>query len=281
MMRKPVVAGRFYEGSFDGLQRQIEGCFRHPLGPGALPGQSRSAERHIVGLVSPHAGYVYSGPVAAHGFARLAVEKKPGTVVIVGPNHQGVGEMVAVGRQSRWQTPLGPVEVDLEVGEAVVAGSRRARWDDRAHGMEHSLEVQVPFLQSIYGHGFKIVPVVMLRQDLETARDLGRAIASALKGREGLIIASSDFSHYEPQASAARKDRLAIDAILDLDPARLEAVVAGQSISMCGPGPVMAMITAARELGAGRASLLRYATSGDITGDYSGVVGYASIAVTH
>ncbi len=279
-MRKPAVAGSFYAGSFAGLQRQIEDCFKHPIGPGALPGEARSAERHTLGLVSPHAGYRYSGPVAANGFARLAAEKMPEVVVIVGPNHRGLGAAVAVGRQSAWQTPLGSVDVDLEVGEAVVAGGQWARWDDLAHGMEHSLEVQVPFLQYIYGSGFKIVPVAMLRQEMEIARDLGRAIASALKGRAGLIIASSDFSHYESQASAGRKDRLAIDAILKLDPAQVEATVISQNISMCGPGPVMAMITAGKELGARKASLLRYATSGDITGDYSEVVGYASVMVT-
>ncbi len=279
-MRKPAVAGSFYAGSFAGLQRQIEDCFRHPLGPGALPGENRSAERHTVGLVSPHAGYVYSGPVAANGFARLAAEKMPGTVVILGPNHRGLGAAVAVGRQGPWQTPMGSVDVDLEVGEAVVAGGRWAKWDDLAHGMEHSLEVQVPFLQYVYGSGFRIVPIAMLRQDVEIARDLGGAIAAALKGRDGLIIASSDFSHYESQASASRKDRLAIEAILKLDAARVEATVISQNISMCGPGPVMAMIVAARELGAGKASLLRYATSGDITGDYSEVVGYASVMVT-
>ncbi len=279
-MRKPAVAGTFYAGSAAGLQRQIEDCFRHPLGPGALPSGGRSAGRHTLGLVSPHAGYQYSGPVAAHGFARLAAEKMPETVVIVGPNHRGLGAEVAVGRQGTWQTPLGAVDVDLEAGEAVVAGGRWARWDDLAHGMEHSLEVQLPFLQYIYGSAFKILPVAMLRQDLETALGLGQALAAALKEKAGLIIASSDFSHYEPQASAARKDRLAIEAILKLDPAAVEATVTSQNISMCGPGPVMAMMAAVKEMGARKASLLRYATSGDITGDYSEVVGYASVMAT-
>ena len=272
-MRKPAVAGSFYPGSFTGLQRQIEDCFKHPLGPGALPGEGKSAERHILGLVSPHAGYIYSGPVAANGFSRMAAEKKPGTVVIVGPNHRGLGAMVAVGREGPWQTPLGSVEVDVAVGEAIVSAGHWAKWDDLAHSMEHSLEVQVPFLQYIYGPEFKIVPIAMLRQELEIGEDLGRAIAAALKGKDGLIIASSDFSHYESQSSAGRKDRMALDAILSLDPARLEETVNSHNISMCGPGPVMAMITACKELGAKKASLLRYATSGDITGDYSQVVG--------
>jgi MEMO1 family protein len=279
-MRKPAVAGSFYPGSFTGLQRQIEDCFKHPLGPGTLPGEAKSAERHTLGLVSPHAGYIYSGPVAAHGFSRIAAEKKPGTVVIVGPNHRGLGAAVAVGREGTWQTPLGTVEVDIEVGEAIISAGHSAKWDDLAHSMEHSLEVQVPFLQYIYGSDFKIVPIAMLRQEVEIAQDLGRAIAAALKGRDGLVIASSDFSHYESQASASRKDHLALDAILSLDPARLEETVNSHNISMCGPGPVMAMITACKELGAKKANLLRYATSGDVTGDYSQVVGYASVEVT-
>jgi len=279
-MRKPAVAGSFYPGSFAGLQRQIEDCFKHPLGPGAIPGEGKPAERRTLGLVSPHAGYIYSGPVAANGFSWIASEKKPATVVIVGPNHRGLGAMVAVGRESTWQTPLGSLEVDVEVGEAIVSAGHWAKWDDLAHSMEHSLEVQVPFLQYIYGLEFKIVPIAMLRQELEVAQDLGRAIAAALKGKDGLIIASSDFSHYESQSSAGRKDRLALEAILNLDPARLEETVNSHNISMCGPGPVMAMITACKELGAKKASLLRYATSGDITGDYSQVVGYASVTVT-
>jgi len=279
-MRKPAVAGSFYPGSFTGLQRQIEDCFKHPLGPGALPGEGRSAERHILGLVSPHAGYIYSGPVAANGFSQIAAEKKPRTVVIVGPNHRGLGAMVAVGREGTWQTPLGSVEVDVGVGEAIVSAGHWAKWDDLAHSMEHSIEVQVPFLQYIYGPEFKIVPIAMLRQELAIGEDVGRAIAAALKGRNGLIIASSDFSHYESQSSASRKDRMALEAILNLDPARLEETVNSHNISMCGPGPVIAMIVACKELGAKKASLLRYATSGDITGDYSQVVGYASVTVT-
>ena len=278
-MRKPAVAGSFYPGSFTGLQRQIEDCFKHPLGPGALPDGGKSAERRILGLVSPHAGYIYSGPVAANGFFRVAMEKRPGLVVIVGPNHRGLGAMVAVGREGTWQTPLGSVDVDVGVGESIVSAGHWAKWDDLAHSMEHSLEVQVPFLQYLFGSEFKIVPIAMLRQELEIAQDLGRAIAAALKGRDGLVIASSDFSHYESQSSASRKDHMVLEAILNLDPARLEETVIRHDISMCGPGPVMAMITACQQLGAKKASLLRYATSGDITGDYSQVVGYASVAV--
>ena len=279
-MRKPAVAGSFYDGSAAGLRRQIEDCFKHPLGPGALPGSARVVERRILGLVSPHAGYIYSGPVAANGFFQIAAEGKPQTVVILGPNHRGLGAAVAVGGQDAWQTPLGSVEIDVEVGQAIVSATRWARLDDLAHSMEHSIEVQVPFLQYIYENGFRIVPISMLRQDWEVSRELGRAVAAALKGKNAVIIASSDFSHYESQSMASKKDHLALEAILNLEPERLEETVISHSITMCGPGPVMSMLTACKALGAKKARLLRYATSGDITGDHSQVVGYASVEVT-
>ena len=279
-MRKPAVAGSFYDGSAAGLRRQIEDCFKHPLGPGALPGSARVVERRILGLVSPHAGYIYSGPVAANGFFQIAAEGKPQTVVILGPNHRGLGAAVAVGGQDAWQTPLGSVEIDVEVGQAIVSATRWARLDDLAHSMEHSIEVQVPFLQYIYENGFRIAPISMLRQDGEVSRELGRAVAAALKGKNAVIIASSDFSHYESQSMASKKDHLALEAILNLEPERLEETVISHSITMCGPGPVMSMLTACKALGSKKARLLRYATSGDITGDHSQVVGYASVEVT-
>jgi len=279
-MRKPAVAGSFYPASGAKLRQLIEDCFRHNLGPGSLPRTSVAAERKILGLVSPHAGYVYSGPVAAHGYFRVAESQKPQTVVIIGPNHRGLGADVAVGGTDKWDTPLGTVELDRGVIEAVTSYSNWVQQDDTAHSMEHSIEVQVPFLQYVFGSGFRIVPVAMMRQDLIVSEELGRTLAVALRGKEALIVASSDFSHYEPQQSAASRDRMALGAILDLDAARLQTVVKSNQISMCGPGPVAAMLTACKELGARRARLLKYATSGDITGDYSQVVGYASVEVT-
>ena len=278
-MRKPVVAGSFYAGSQAGLRRQIEDCFKHTLGPGALPDVPKAGGRYILGLVSPHAGYQYSGPVASHGFLQIASEPEPQTVIVLGPNHSGMGSAVALSNEDRWQTPLGDVELDIEVGESIISASRWAEWDDLAHSREHSIEVQLPFLQYIYQNGFRIVPIAMLRQNSEVSQDLGSAIATALKDRDGIIIASSDFSHYEMRASASKKDHLAIEAILALDPRQLEKVVDSYDISMCGPGPVMTMLTACKQLGANKAHLLRYATSGDITGD-SRVVGYASVTVT-
>ena len=278
-MRKPVVAGSFYGGSQAGLQKQIENCFKHTLGPGTLPGAPKTGERHIIGLVSPHAGYQYSGPVASHGFLQLATELKPRTVVILGPNHSGMGAVVAISNEDSWQTPLGDVELDKDTGASIISASRWAEWDDLAHSQEHSIEVQLPFLQYVYKDGFKVIPIAMMGQNLEISQDLGNAIATALKDKNGIIIASSDFSHYEMRDSASKKDHIAIESILALNPEQLREVVNRYDISMCGPGPVMTMLFACKKLGANNARLLRYATSGDITGD-SQVVGYASVAVT-
>ncbi len=279
-MRKPTVAGSFYSGSAPGLRRQIEDCFQHTLGPGGLPSVPEVRKKHLLGLVSPHAGYIYSGAVAAHGFSKLASEGKPETIVILGPNHGGTGAAVALSKQDKWQTPLGLVEVDIETGEKIVSEAHWAQWDELAHSLEHSIEVQIPLLQYIYGTGFRIVPITMLHQNLEVSRDLGQAIATALRDKDGVVIASTDFTHYESQSAASQKDGLALEAILNLDPEQLARVVTRHHISMCGPGPVMTMLTACQQLGAKKARLLRYATSGDITGDYSEVVGYASVAVT-
>jgi AmmeMemoRadiSam system protein B len=280
VIRKPAVAGSFYAGSSRELRHQIEACFKHPLGPGSLPVVKEADKRHILGLVSPHAGYVYSGPVASHGFFQIASEGKPEVVIIVGLNHRGMGEAVAISKESGWQTPLGSVETDSEIGNQIASASRWLQWDDMAHTMEHSLEVQLPFLQYVYGSEFRIVPIAMMRQDLEVSRDLGRAVASALKDKDAIVLASTDFSHYETQSLASHNDHLALDAILDLSPEELDKVVVTHDITMCGVGPVMATLVACKQLGANKARLLRYATSGDITGDYSQVVGYASVEIT-
>ena len=278
--RRPAVAGMFYEADPEALKAQIEWCFTHPLGPGKLP-KCCGERRESIGFVSPHAGYMYSGPVAAHVYYRLAGERKPDTVIIVGPNHTGLGTLVSVMVEGVWETPLGEVEIDRELALRIVKYSELADIDDKAHLFEHSVEVQVPFLQYIYGGGFRIVPIVMWDQSSRAARDLGEAVHRAVKelGRDVVYIASSDFTHYEPHEVAVKKDRLAIERILSLDPEGLEKVVKEHDITMCGPGPVMSMLFYAKKAGAKGAELLKYATSGDITGDRSSVVGYAAIRV--
>lgn len=280
-IRRPYVAGSWYPGTAESLRREIESCFVHNLGFGKIPSVNDKGRRVIVGLVSPHAGYMYSGPIASVGYGMLAEDGIPELIILVGPNHTGLGSAVSIMAEGGWQTPLGVVMIAEEIAKSIVEESGIADIDETAHRFEHSIEIQLPFLQYLYGSRFKIVPICMMLQDYETARELGEAIAASVKDRNVVIIASSDFTHYEPQTTATRKDKLAINAITSLDPKLLINTVEREGISMCGPGPVAAMLTACKKLGASKAKLLKYATSGDITGDVSSVVGYASIVVTY
>jgi AmmeMemoRadiSam system protein B len=280
-VRYPNNAGSWYEGSAEMLRKQLEeGCFLHSLGPGEVPqAPSGGGERSILGLLCPHAGYMYSGPIAAHSYAALGWDGRPDTLVILGPNHTGMGSGVSMMAEGVWRTPLGDVPVNTEVARAIQAASSYVDLDDKAHLYEHSIELQLPFLKHIFGEGFDMVPIAMMLQDLEVSRDVGEAVGKALKGRNAVIIASSDMTHYEAQSSAEKKDQAAIKAILSLDEGALFETVERLGITMCGVGPAAVMLVAAKALGAGEAVLLKYATSGDITGDRSGVVGYCSMAV--
>lgn len=277
-MRYPAVAGQFYEGNKSALVEQIEWCYTHPHGPGKLP-QVKAGPRSLVGLVSPHAGYMYSGPVAAHGFFCMAQDGKPKSVIIIGPNHTGFGSGVAIMTHGKWKTPLGTVEIDKQLAESIKNNSEIIDVDETAHRYEHSLEVQIPFLQHLFGEEFTIVPICMMLQDLRTSREVGEAIGEASVGKDVVIIASTDFTHYESQRSAVTKDHAAIEKILAMDSNGLIQIVEEKSISMCGYGPVSAMLEAAKKLGAKKAELLKYATSGDTAGPMAEVVGYSSIAV--
>ncbi|MEM2006521.1 MAG: AmmeMemoRadiSam system protein B [Sulfolobales archaeon] len=283
-MRKPLVSGQFYEGSPTGLVRQIEWCFLHNLGPKVIPKGEGSQERVSLGFVVPHAGYMYSGPAAAHAYYALSMEKKPRTIVLIGPNHTGVGPSVSVYPEGLWETPLGRVPVDSELAKLIAGSSRFARLDTTAHEYEHSIEVQLPFLQYVLKEDFTIVPITILNQTPRVAEDLAKSILSAvqLSKRDPydiLIIASTDLTHYEPHDIAHRKDQLVIERIVQLDPDGLFRVVVEKDISMCGPGSTMALIYFAKALNAGGARLLKYFTSGDITGEKSWVVGYAAVQV--
>ncbi|MBS7639520.1 MAG: MEMO1 family protein [Candidatus Bathyarchaeia archaeon] len=279
-VRYARYAGSFYAGSRESLRRQIEECFTHRFGPGGLPKVSEDGPRRIIGLVCPHAGYMYSGPVAANAYYRLALDGRVDIFVILGPNHQGIGSGVAIMDRGVWRTPLGDVEIDPETAREILRHSTIIDVDDSAHLYEHSIEVQIPFLQYVYGQTFKFVPICFLMQDLETSRDVGQALAEALRGKNAVIIASTDLTHYEPHKRASEKDREAIDAILKLDEELFYSVIESRNVTACGYGPVAALIAAAKKLGANRAELLSYKTSGDITGDLSAVVGYAAIALS-
>lgn len=275
----PAVAGQFYEADPARLRRSIEGCFLHPLGPQKLP-PAPSSDEEIIGLVSPHAGYIYSGPVAAHGYYYASSIQAPELVVILGPNHWGIGSGVATVAGGVWRTPLGEVEVSVEDAKALAKVSGIVDFSDESHRREHSIEVQLPFLQYIYNSKFKILPVSMLFQDRETSVEVGHAIAKIVKGRRCVIVASSDLTHYESHREASRKDAEFINAVLTLDVPKIYSVIQRLNVSACGYGPIASLITAANELSIKKAELLKYATSGEVSGDMSAVVGYASIKLS-
>ncbi|MEE8619921.1 MAG: AmmeMemoRadiSam system protein B [Dehalococcoidia bacterium] len=273
-IRKPAVAGMFYAGTAKELEEQIEWCYKHELGPGAIPRVNSKGLREIAAIVVPHAGYYYSGPVAAHAYKELADDGIFDTAVILGPNHTGYGHPVSLWAGVGWNTPLGELEVNKELAQRLLGEVIKA--DETAHTHEHSIEVQLPWLQHLYKK-VKIVPISMLAQDIETARAVGKAISQA--GDNLIIIASSDFTHYEPYSVAMERDGSVIEAIVALDEEELYERCENLNCTMCGYGPVASAIVAAKEMKAKKASLLKYATSGDTSGDFSQVVGYGSIVI--
>jgi len=278
-IRLPVVAGTFYEGTADALRLQVESCFLSRFGPGKLPVVNVAGSRKVLGLVCPHAGYVYSGAVAANAFFSLASDGKPDVVVVLGPNHTGYGNPLSAMREGAWRTPLGDVQIDSEVADAISAESGILDFDEVAHRHEHSIEVQLPFLQYLYGNDFKFVPICFLMQDLQSAQEIGRALAEALANRNAVVIASSDFTHYESQTSVNRKDLAALDAVEALDEKQFYQIIEAENVSACGYAPIAALMTYAKALGATKAEILSHKTSGDVTGDKSSVVGYAALAI--
>jgi AmmeMemoRadiSam system protein B len=266
MIRNPVVAGTFYPGSASLLKQKISEFI-----------DEESAKEDVVGLVSPHAGYMYSGPVAGAVISRVSFKD---TFVIMGPNHTGMGQPFSIMTEGIWKTPLGDVEIDAELASAILEASPTLRADHVAHLEEHSIEVQLPFLQ-YFEQDVKIVPVVIAKGTGDIYKEIGHGIAEACKslGREAVIMASSDMNHYEPHHIANEKDSKAIEAILALDEEELLSRVAEFRISMCGYGPTVALLSACKAMGATRAELVSHQTSGDVTGDHHSVVGYAGILI--
>lgn len=266
MIRNPIVAGQFYPGSPSALEAQIEGFI-----------DEQAPKEEVIGLISPHAGYMYSGPVAGAVISRV---KFKDTFVIMGPNHTGMGQRFSIMTEGTWRTPLGDVEIDSELAARILVGSSHLKEDEAAHIQEHSIEVQIPFLQ-YFNRDVKIVPIVLAPADGATYKEIGHAIATAIKdlNKEVVIMASSDMTHYEPQESANRKDKQAIEAILELNEDELLKRVEELRITMCGYAPAVSLLCACKELGAGEAELVKYQTSGDVIGDYSSVVGYAGIII--
>jgi AmmeMemoRadiSam system protein B len=277
--RKPYVANAFYAGTKTELTEQIIGCFTHRFGPGQVPETVEHGPRKILGIVAPHAGYMYSGPVAANGYSRIASDGMPEAFIILGPNHTGRGSGVSILTEGQWETPMGVTPIETSLGKQIQRASNILDIDETAHSAEHSIEVQLPFIQFL-SQDTQFVPICMMMQDLQTSREIAKNIVEQCRDKDVVIIASSDFTHYEPQESANRKDKMAIDAIMNLDDAKLNEMGESSRVTMCGYGPITTLIAAARMLGGIKAEFLAYKTSGDITGDKGAVVGYSSILFT-
>lgn len=276
--RSSILAGSWYPASKESLLKEIESSFLGKLGPGKLP-KLGGYNDNLVALISPHAGYVYSGQAAAWGYYELAKHGPRDLVVIVGPNHSGIGSGISASSHKMWETPLGNLEVDLDFSKELAKIFEGLDFDDTAHAREHSIEIQLPFLQYIYGSSFKIVPISIWLYDLNLSIKLGESIAKIIRdyGKKAIIIASSDMTHYMPQKVAEERDKNTLDAILSLDEFRTWKV-ASKLESLCGLAPVVSVMRAAKAMGAQKVEVLKYYTSGDITGERDAVVGYSSIA---
>ncbi len=265
MDREPAVAGRFYADEPRALARELDGFL-------AAPAERVAAK----GVVAPHAGYVYSGAIAGAVYARVTL---PPHVIVLGPNHTGLGRPAALWPPGgAWQTPLGPVPVAAALTDAL-AGGPGIELDHAAHLREHSLEVQLPFLRRIRPD-VEIAALCLGPLDVEQCEQVGRTVAAAARATGALVVASSDMSHYIPAEQARERDHVAIERILALDPEGLHRTVRRERISMCGVIPATVMLFAARELGATRAELIRYGNSGEVNGDTRHVVGYAGLIVS-
>lgn len=267
-LRRPAVAGQFYPSKSSKLRSEIE-----------LLIDKGATAKDVIASLMPHAGYMYSGSVAGATVSNIKVKDR---VVILGPNHTGYGKPFGIMTEGIWKMPFRDVEIDSELAIKLLKSSHYLEEDSISHLHEHSLEVELPFLQ-YFKEDFKIVPITVQADDIKIYKQIGQELAEVIKDsrieKSVLLIASSDMTHYEPQATAERKDREAIQAILELDEDKLIDRINKLDISMCGHAPCIIMIVCAKSLGAQKAQLIKYQTSGDITGDYDSVVGYAGIII--
>jgi hypothetical protein len=273
-VRTPAVSGTFYPDDEKELKSLIHDCFTHPIGPGKIP--PTDSDQKIYGVICPHAGFVYSGPVACHSFYSISSSASK-LAIITGPNHYGIGQSIASMIDTSWKTPLGLMEVDSESALELKDGLDILKLDSFSHSKEHSIEVQVPMLQETFSHEMKILPVSLINQDQQTATKVGSAIAKIAQKKDALLIGSSDFTHYEENEFAHRQDLTLIDPILKLDVDEFYNILYERHVTACGFGAIASTMIACKELGATKGKLLKYATSGDVSGDKSSVVGYASI----
>ncbi|HOX54981.1 MAG TPA: AmmeMemoRadiSam system protein B [Candidatus Omnitrophota bacterium] len=268
MVRRAAVSGQFYPSAKASLLNQIEGFI------------DKTAEKtDAFGAIMPHAGYVYSGLVAGQTASSFLSKDR---YILIGPNHTGFGKPFSIMTEGIWDSPLGKVEIDSSLAGAILTKSKFLKEDSLAHTQEHSIEVEIPFLQ-YFKPDFKFVPIAVFPAELKIYKEIAQSIAKAIEEfadkKRTMIIASSDMTHYEPQEAAHYKDKIAIDAILKLDEDELFDKVKDLDISMCGYAPAVIMLAATKILGAKKAKLIKYQTSGDVSGDYSAVVGYAGVIV--
>lgn len=267
MRRKPAVAGQFYHATSAKLSHQVQQYVINNL-----------PKEHAIGILSPHAGLVYSGSVAGEVYSRITT---PETFLLMGPNHTGIGSNIAIMSQGEWEIPTGVFKIDEILARRILTNVPLVSSDAQAHIFEHSIEVQLPFI-AYFSRESKIVPLTIMSATIEECRSLGEGIAKSIKETDYpvVIVASSDMSHYVSDDTARKKDKMAIDRTLSLDPEGLFNVVMKERITMCGYLPATIMLFAAKSLGAREARLVRYTTSGEVSGDYDQVVGYAGIIIS-
>lgn len=264
--RQPAVAGKFYPAQREALVREIETHI------------DRNAKKNrVLGIVAPHAGFIYSGNVAGALYSRIEI---PDTVILIGPNHTGHGEPVAVMKKGAWSMPMGDIAIDQELANAICEETVIAKQDSYAHQFEHSLETQLPFLQ-YFKNNFKIVPICIKRLKISSCKDLSEGIVRAVirLDKSVLLVASSDMTHYESHDRATIKDRMAITCIQNRDPLGLFKTVQSERITMCGVNPVTVMLLCSERMGAKEAELVKYMTSGEVSGNMEKVVGYAGMII--
>lgn len=269
-IREPVVAGAFYPGSPAALSAELKRLFGTPV---------NVSEREItspVGLIAPHAGYAYSGPAAASGYRQLATLGQPKWAIVLGANHTGLGRPISLARVGIWRTPLGDAPIATELADRLVAAGLEVA--DEAFLHEHSIEVQLPFLQFLFGAEIPFVPICVMLPPLSELMAFGEAISQVIRDEPGVVVVSSDFTHYQPEEVARRIDHEAIERILALNVEGFYRRLVEERLSICGGGAITILMTIARKLGWNDTQLLSYATSGDVTGDRRSVVGYAAVS---
>ena len=273
-IRTPAVAGMFYPKTQEETRSTIRECFLHNFGPRKM--FPSASDENVIGVICPHAGYMYSGPIAANSYYAIS-SLRPDLVVIIGPNHWGIGCNIAAMKEGVWRTPLGDVQVDADAALEINKISGVVELDFFSHTRDHSIEVQIPMLQEIYSHRFKILPIILIDQSYDSAKEIGSAISKMAKNKKIVIIGSSDFTHYEDNEYAHKQDKSLIEPILEMDVDKFYRVLQKNRVSACGYGAIASTMISCREIGATKGTLAKYATSGDVTGEKSSVVGYASI----